>query len=285
MLKLIREWCYEREAKREDKRVDIEVEDYQMANELYREFINPGNEYRGKPFWSWNGRLEEEELIRQIHVMEQMGLGGFFMHSRTGLVTEYLGEEWFQLTNACADEAEKLGMEAWLYDEDRWPSGLAGGIVTKNPEYRLRFLRLSTLDGPEFQWHEQILAAFSCKLDGLAYSDCQRIQQDSPPSSYENKTVLVFTVEEMAKSSVYNGFTDVDRLSLEATEEYIRVTHEQYKEHCGDRFGDPILGIFTDEPNRGSVMTSFGNSNPNNLWITPWTESCQLFSRIGLATI
>jgi hypothetical protein len=51
-----------------------------MANELYREFINPGNEYRGKPFWSWNGRLEEEELIRQIHVMEQMGLGGFFMH-------------------------------------------------------------------------------------------------------------------------------------------------------------------------------------------------------------
>ena len=37
--------------------------------------------------------------------MRDMGLGGFFMHSRTGLATEYLGDEWFALTNACADEA------------------------------------------------------------------------------------------------------------------------------------------------------------------------------------
>jgi arylsulfatase A-like enzyme len=57
-----------------------------------------------------------DALIRQIYVMQEMGFGGFFMHSRTGLATEYLGPEWFDLINACADEAEKLGMEAWLYD-------------------------------------------------------------------------------------------------------------------------------------------------------------------------
>ena len=96
------------------------------------EFKNPGAEWRGKPFWSWNGKLEKDELLRQIDVMKDMGMGGFFMHSRTGLETEYLGEEWFELINACADYAESIGMEAWLYDEDRWPSGLAGRMSSKN---------------------------------------------------------------------------------------------------------------------------------------------------------
>ena len=31
----------------------------------------------------------------QARVLVQMGLGGFFMHSRVGLATPYLGSEWF----------------------------------------------------------------------------------------------------------------------------------------------------------------------------------------------
>ena len=58
---------------------------------LYDIFQNPGIEWRGKPFWSWNGELREDELRRQINVMKQMGLGGYFMHSRACLITEYLG--------------------------------------------------------------------------------------------------------------------------------------------------------------------------------------------------
>ena len=94
-------------------------------NNIKKEFINPSILYRGKPFWSWNGELKEKELIRQAKIMKEMGLGGFFMHSRAGLITEYLGEEWFDLINKVADAAEEEGMEAWLYDEDRYPSGSA----------------------------------------------------------------------------------------------------------------------------------------------------------------
>lgn len=54
-------------------------------------FENPAGEYRGRPFWAWNGKLTEEELLRQIDIFGQMGFSGFFMHSRTGLETEYLG--------------------------------------------------------------------------------------------------------------------------------------------------------------------------------------------------
>ena len=103
-------------------------------------FVHPGAAYRGKPFWSWNGELRGEELVRQVDVMKEMGLGGYFMHSRAGLITEYLGEDWFRLINEVADAGEARGMEVWLYDEDRWPSGSAGGKVTVDPQYRMKSL-------------------------------------------------------------------------------------------------------------------------------------------------
>ena len=100
----------------------------------------PGAAYRGKPFWAWNGALDEAELLRQIDCMRAMGFGGFFMHSRTGLDTEYLGEEWFRLIRRCAEYGAEQGLEAWLYDEDRWPSGTCGGTVTFAKENRMRFI-------------------------------------------------------------------------------------------------------------------------------------------------
>ena len=98
------------------------------------------NKYRGLPFWCWNGKLDKDEVIRQVHILKEMGFGGFFMHSRTGLATEYLGEDWFDLIRTATEEAEKLGMTAWLYDEDRWPSGTAGGEVTKKLEYQFKYI-------------------------------------------------------------------------------------------------------------------------------------------------
>lgn len=79
---------------------------------LEQEFYNPSAAYRGKPFWAWNGKLEEQELLRQIDVLHDMGFGGFFMHSRTGLQTEYLGDDWFRLTDACV---KKRGHSAWSH--------------------------------------------------------------------------------------------------------------------------------------------------------------------------
>ena len=51
-------------------------------NELFAMIQNPAPQYRGKPFWSWNGKLEKNELLAQIDVMREMGFGGFFIHSR-----------------------------------------------------------------------------------------------------------------------------------------------------------------------------------------------------------
>ena len=37
---------------------------------------------RPVPFWSWNDKLEPDELRRQIGAMQDAGMGGFFMHAR-----------------------------------------------------------------------------------------------------------------------------------------------------------------------------------------------------------
>ena len=251
--------------------------------QLFERFEEPGPAYRGKPFWSWNGELTEEELIRQIHVIEEMGFGGFFMHSRTGLATEYLGDEWFALTNACADEAEKLGLEAWLYDEDRWPSGTAGGLVTKRPEFRRKYMRLRAMPAAQFGWSDAVYAAFACDLDGIDFSHCERITNATRSSDYVNKTILIFSIEEMAKGSFYNGYTYADTMSREATDYFLELTHEQYKARCGDRLGTSIRGIFTDEPHRGAVMCGFSLPNENATWLTPWTDKLpeEFQERIG----
>ena len=104
------------------------------------QFKKPPSEFRGAPFWSWNCKLEQEELMRQIDIYREMGIGGFHIHCRTGLETPYLGEEYMDLVKASVEKAETEDMKVWLYDEDRWPSGFGGGLVTENPEYRMQYL-------------------------------------------------------------------------------------------------------------------------------------------------
>ena len=239
-------------------------------------FQNPSAAYRGKPFWCWNGDLEEDELIRQIGVFKEMGMGGFFMHSRTGLRTEYLGEKWFSLINACAEEADRLGMEAWLYDEDRWPSGSAGGLATQELRYRMRYMRMHILD----TWKDLSdcsageLECFAAKIEGLHLESYRSVAFDRSTKLEPGEVFLVFTWEYAEPNSFYNGATYLNTLDRDATQKFIEITHEAYKKANGDHFGKAIKGIFTDEPHRGFVMCDRqdqpGVSNPAA--VSPYTE-------------
>ncbi len=106
---------------------------------------NPPKKYRPVPFWSWNEKLDTEETKRQIKVMDEAGIGGFFMHARGGLQTEYMSEEWFCNVTAAKDEANKRGMYAWAYDENGWPSGFGGGVVNgMGVKYQQKYLRMES---------------------------------------------------------------------------------------------------------------------------------------------
>jgi len=244
-----------------------------MNDKLLKEFASPGSPYRGKPFWAWNGKLRPEELRRQIRVMHRMGLGGFFMHSRVGLDTPYLSDEWFECVKTCIDEAEKLDMEAWMYDEDRWPSGAAGGLVTKNPKYRQRDLKMDLVKSPrKFRWQKETVAAFTARLIDGGARDVKRLARGAAVRRLERKEViLAFRMEVHGPSSWYNGQSYLDTLNPKAVAEFIKVTHDAYKKTVGKHFGARVPGIFTDEPNYGSKLhTRWDGTSEHRL---PWTDT------------
>ena len=89
------------------------------------------NKFRPLPFWSWNDKLNKEETKHQVGTMKSAGLGGFFMHARGGLKTGYLSDEWFDNITAASEEAKKMKIRPWAYDENGWPSGFGDGKVTE----------------------------------------------------------------------------------------------------------------------------------------------------------
>ncbi len=239
--------------------------------QLEKEFVNPSVAFRSKPFWAWNDKLEESELRRQIRIFREMGFGGFFMHSRIGLKTPYLSKEWFDLIRACIDEAKKNGTESWLYDEDRWPSGAAGGLITKDPKYRSQLLLLTRHNLPErFIWPEEENKAY---IYGATFEDekitwFKKLDQAADIAILpQGAEVLEFSIETHFEIPWYNNQTYLDTMNKEAVAKFIEVTHEAYRREVGEEFGKQIPGIFTDEPNRGPF---FRNFEGNRLGI-PWT--------------
>ena len=174
---------------------------------LKKTFAQPGMTYRGKPFWSWNGRLEEAEVRRQIRVFKRMGLGGGFMHSRVGLATPYLSEEWFRIVKACIDECRQHGMEAWLYDEDRWPSGAAGGLVTKDPRHRMRAIILNATTPKDAVLTGDELALFLAQMDATGFRNVRHITAAELGSAGTRDKVLAIRVKIDDPSPWYYFYT------------------------------------------------------------------------------
>ena len=49
---------------------------------------------------------DEATLRKQIGYLKEMGFGGFYMHSRVGMASEYPGEEFMHMVSSCVDEAK-----------------------------------------------------------------------------------------------------------------------------------------------------------------------------------
>ena len=234
-----------------------------FESKYFNDFLSPGSIYRGVPFWAWNGALEPEELCRQIRIMKKMGLGGFFMHSRIGLETEYLSSDWFRCIEACIEEAKKNGLNAWLYDEDRWPSGAAGGKVTVNHEYRQKMLILEEFVSlNEVEIKDSTLAVFAVSVENSAYCKARRLSWDlSSEEINKNERVLHFYVKVADNDEWFNGQAYLDTLNPDAVDKFIEVTHEKYKSEVGSDFGKIIPGIFTDEPRFDACEANAGNNS------------------------
>ena len=110
------------------------MELYKKKHQPYSEadFKNPPAEYRSAPFWAWNCAMMDEDIDFMTDMFKEMGMDGAQLHSRTGMALPYLQEEFMARIRHAVERAKQDGMHAWLYDEDRWPSGYGGGYITKD---------------------------------------------------------------------------------------------------------------------------------------------------------
>lgn len=200
-----------------------------ICNRLKKEEMENSDltDYAAIPFWSWNNELEEGVLLKQIEDMKEAGMGGFIMHARTGLKTEYLGEKWFSCIGACLKKAKALKMNAWIYDENGWPSGFVGGKLLEKEEYRAKFLRY---------------AVKNC-YDATAFAVYVKME-----SGYRRVCESVNGAENYYCVYLLTSPSNTDILNPEVTEEFIRLTHEEYYKRFADSFGKELVGFFTDEP-------------------------------------
>lgn len=223
-----------------------------------QEFIKPSNNYRPIPFWFWNSKLRKEDIEAQIRDFYNKGLGGFFIHARFGLETEYLSREWMNCVKIAINEAEKLGMEVWLYDENGFPSGIGDLKVSRIKEYRPKFIDLTegcVEAGKQIELNlpsGEVLMAYaypqnsnqeSEKIDITNTVFENKLIWDAPDGDWHVAVYSKCTIED--KNDVVYG---VDYLNPEAMRYFFDYTLDPYERAVGEHFGRTIKGIFTDEP-------------------------------------
>ncbi len=163
-----------------------------------------------RPLQIVHGVPAQQATPEAMAKLKDLGLGGIVCNVAFG---EYLRSEanWRALEQA-VKSCQEVGLRVWIYDEDGYPSGAAGGLV---------------LEGhPEFE----ALA--------LAYDPSQSDPFILRPA-YEHTH---------ASNNFYAARRFPNLIDDAAVERFIEVTHEAYYKRLEPYFGTTIEALFTDEP-------------------------------------
>jgi hypothetical protein len=207
-------------------------------------FAKPPREYSTSPFWVWNDMLSDELITSTLRDLAGQKIRQLFIHPRPGLMTPYLSDEWFRLWKLALQEAQRLDMNLWIYDENSYPSGFAGGLVPDAmPQARGQSLQLRQQQSPNPQ-DTAALAVFSLTDDNYCnVTDQLRAGQALPAGRY-----LAASLQPAVNSPWFAGKCYVDLLNPSVTPRFLSVTFDAYARHLGHQFGKRVPGCFTDEP-------------------------------------
>jgi hypothetical protein len=230
-----------------------------------KEFVNPSRQFRPSPFWSWNEVMDPSEIENRIRDMKRKGFGGFFMHARQGLRTKYLSDDWMRAIRRGVETARELEIEAWLYDEDRWPSGFAGGKTTEGHD---EFLALA------LTWAEDASSLDPDILErAVAFTrkgeDGRMVLIPERPDDLSGAGVF-YERRSTRGQARYNGEGYSDLLNPDAVREFLDNTYERYSKLFRYDFGKYMPGIFTDEPNVNRTIR-LRPGDDQMPWSFPWT--------------
>jgi len=211
---------------------------------LRSQFADPPRQYSSAPLWVWNDRLTEAQIIGTLRDLASQNVKQVFVHPRPGLMTPYLSDEWFRLWKVALKEAERLDMNVWIYDENSYPSGFAGGFVPEAmPESRGKGLEVREQQTP-LKLDENCVAVLRPTKDGFENITKQaKAGEQLEPGKY-----TVASLRWAGTSPWHGGKFYVNLLTPGVTEKFLAITMDAYTREVGDQFGKRVPGVFTDEP-------------------------------------
>jgi len=215
-----------------------------MESEWLDEFRTPPAACGHVMFWIWNGDVNERRITEMLEQFAEQGVGGVFVHSRTGLLTEYLSDRWFELWEHSLRESARLGLECHIYDEDGFPSGDAGGLVFEEcTDAAEQSLRMRRYDDAGSVPGQDLVAAWRVGTDGAP----QRLSDASGVADVEGPVIAAHWHR---PGPGERRRPDLSR--PEVTQTFLRLTHDEYARRFSEQFGHLIRYVFTDEPGIGA---------------------------------
>ena len=248
-------------------------------------FSHPTAAYRGIPFWAWNCTVTEQLIDEQLDVFQAMGFGGVDIHPRSGLNTPYLSGEYMHLVRHTVQKCKEKGLLCWLYDDDRFPSGAAGGLLTRDKRFRQRYLLLTEQRReechPDRQAFDRAMAeggevrGWFAAAYAVTGASARRIQPEEPLLPGERlRYAYVMLLEE---EDWFQGAAYADVMNPEAVRAFIAMTHEAYFRQVGGDFGGVVPAIFTDEPRMETRTSRHPKQLPDACShadvILPWSDA------------
>jgi len=220
--------------------------DSREVREVRRLFQNPPREYASAPLWVWNDQLTEEQIRGTLRDLAGQKVKQVFVHPRPGLMTPYLGEDWFRLWKVALNEAARLDMNVWIYDENSYPSGFAGGLVPEAmPESRGMGVTIKEAATVPV-WDADTVGVYRLEgEDARSISDAVQAGQGVG----EAGTFMVARRVWAGNSPWHGNRSYVNLLTKGVTEKFLEVTLGAYDREIADEFGKRVPGVFTDEPN------------------------------------
>lgn len=234
----------------------------EFSKNLIEDFKNPPEAYKPMPFWHINGELTTQGIRKQMKDAKELaGFSGISVlplapknNGKPGTTPKFLSPQYLDRFQDVLDTAEELDMKVVLYDDNDFPSGMAGGKIGELfPQHTMK--RLDKVEkivkGPS-SFKDNIPEG---KLLSAVAMNQETLQRFELSDYVENGTLkwqvpkgtwrIMFFV--MVKDSYHKAFPVVDYMDTTAVREMIRITYDVYKENFESYFGNTIKMTFFDD--------------------------------------
>ena len=212
------------------------------------------------PFWHINDSMTTEGVRQQMKDANDVGFTGVSLlplassGTKKGTSPLFLSEGYFKCYQDLLNVAGELDMEVIVYDDNDFPSGMAGGKLEKAfPESTMK--RLDKIEqeitGPAV-FADTVKAVKLMAAVAMNTKTLQRIEI----SGFVNNGILSWQVPAgtwkimlfpMVKDSFHKKYLCVDFMDTTAVRQLINLTYDVYAKRFGKYFGNTIKMTFFDD--------------------------------------